>query len=172
MPRHLLIRHEARHPHLAAHLKAGLGAAVCIASAGWLAGVTHLPLLLAPFGASAVLLFAQAASPLAQPVNVVGGYLLAGLITLLAHMALPADWWVVGLTVGAAITAMSLARLTHPPAGAMPVVVAGSSAMPALELLSIAVAGAAVMVIYAALHHRLPPKFDYPKRPARAPAVS
>lgn len=170
MPRHLLVRHESRHPHLAAHVKAGLGATVTIAAAGWLAGVTHLPLLLAPFGASAVLLFAQAASPLAQPVNVIGGYLLAGLVTLLAHMALPADWWVVGLTVGAAITMMSLARLTHPPAGAMPVVVAGSTTMPALELLAIAVAGAAVMTLYAALHHRLPPRFDYPKRPA--PVVS
>lgn len=170
MPRHLLVRHESRHPHLAAHVKAGLGATVTIAAAGWLAGVTHLPLLLAPFGASAVLLFAQAASPLAQPVNVIGGYLLAGLVTLLAHMALPADWWVVGLTVGAAITLMSLARLTHPPAGAMPMVVAGSTTMPALELLSIAVAGAAVMTLYAALHHRLPPRFDYPKRPA--PVVS
>ncbi|KPF86751.1 hypothetical protein IP70_06225 [alpha proteobacterium AAP38] len=170
MPRHLLVRHESRHPHLAAHVKAGVGATVTIAAAGWLAGVTHLPLLLAPFGASAVLLFAQAASPLAQPVNVIGGYLLAGLVTLLAHMALPADWWVVGLTVGAAITMMSLARLTHPPAGAMPVVVAGSTTMPALELLAIAVAGAAVMTIYAALHHRLPPRFDYPKRPA--PMVS
>lgn len=92
----------------------------------WLAGVTHLPLLLAPFGASAVLLSAQAASP--------------------------------------------LARLTHPPAGAMPVVVAGSTTMPALELLAIAVAGAAVMTLYAALHHRLPPRFDYPKAPA--PTVS
>jgi len=168
MPRHLLVRHESRHPHLAAHVKAGLGAAVAIAAAGWLAGVTHLPLLLAPFGASAVLLFAQAASPLAQPVNVIGGYLLAGLVTLLAHMALPADWWVVGLTVGAAITLMSLARLTHPPAGAMPVVVAGSTTMPALELLAIAVAGAAAMTVYAALHHRLPPRFDYPKAPAPA----
>lgn len=167
MPRHLLIRHEPRHPHLAAHVKAGLGAAVTIAAAGWLAGVTHLPLLLAPFGASAVLLFAQAASPLAQPVNVVGGYFLAGLVTLAAHLALPADWWVVGLTVGAAITAMSLARLTHPPAGAMPVVVA-SSAMPAVELLAIALAGALAMTLYAALHHRLPPRLDYPRR--RQPA--
>ncbi|MFV3076590.1 HPP family protein [Niveispirillum fermenti] len=167
MPRHLLTRHEQPHPRLAAHLKAGLGAALAIAAAGWLAGVTHLPLLLAPFGASAVLLFAQGTSPLAQPVNVVGGYLLAGLVTLALHLLLPADWWAVGLAVGLSITAMSLLRLTHPPAGAMPVVVAGS-AMPALELLAIAMAGSLAMTLYAMLHHRLPPRLDYPRRPAPA----
>jgi len=48
----------------------------------------------------------------------------------------------------------------------LPVVVAGSTTMPALELLAIAVAGAAVMTLYAALHHRLPPRFDYPNAPA------
>lgn len=165
MPRHLLVRHEQRHPHLSMHVKAGLGAAIAIAAAGWLSGVTHLPLLLAPFGATAVLLFAQAGSPLAQPVNVVGGYLLAALISYATHLLLPAEWWVVGMSVGLAITAMSVARLTHPPAGALPVVLAGSS-VPAPELLGIAVGGAAAMVVYAALHHRLPPRLPYPRRPA------
>lgn len=167
MPRRFLIRHEPRHHHLSTHVKAGLGAGITIAAAGWLAGVTDLPLLLAPFGATSVLLFAQAQSPLSQPVNVVGGYLVAGLATIGMAALLPGTWWAVGMAVGLAIILMSSLRLTHPPAGALPVVMAGS-ALPGLELTAIAVGGALVMVMYAALHHRLPPRLDYPKRPAPA----
>ena len=39
-------------------------------------------MLLAPFGATAVLLFGQAESPLAQPANIFGGYLLAAGISV------------------------------------------------------------------------------------------
>ena len=51
-----------------------------IGAVGALAALTHLPLLLAPLGASAVLIFGQPASPLAQPANVFGGYLVATIV--------------------------------------------------------------------------------------------
>ena len=46
-----------------------VGAVVAMTLVGGLAAWTGLPMLLAPFGATAVLLFGQAESPLAQPVN-------------------------------------------------------------------------------------------------------
>src|SRR5205085_807791 len=59
-------------------LRAGAGALIGIALTG---GVAHLligdasaiPFLIAPMGASAVLLFAVPASPLAQPWSIIGG---------------------------------------------------------------------------------------------------
>uniref|UniRef100_UPI0014902F3E HPP family protein n=1 Tax=Acinetobacter nosocomialis TaxID=106654 RepID=UPI0014902F3E len=43
-----------------------------------------LPLLIAPMGASAVLLFAVPASPLAQPWSILGGNVIAALIGVTA----------------------------------------------------------------------------------------
>src|SRR6478672_6228317 len=51
---------------------------------GWAVGdLAHLPLLVAPLGASAVLLFAVPASPLAQPWSIIGGNTLSALVGIL-----------------------------------------------------------------------------------------
>ncbi|MDB5705170.1 MAG: putative transrane protein [Sphingomonas bacterium] len=78
-----------------------------------------LPFLAAPIGASAVLVFAVPASPLAQPWAVFGGNIvsaMAGVTTahLFGHSAL-----VAGIAVAGAILAMSLLRCLHPPGGAV-----------------------------------------------------
>lgn len=52
------------------------------------ADVTQLALLIPPFGASSVLLFALPSSPLAQPRNVIGGHLVAASAGLIAVAAL------------------------------------------------------------------------------------
>jgi CBS domain-containing membrane protein len=77
-----------------------------------------LPTIVAPMGASAVLLFAVPASPLAQPWPVVGGNVVSALVgvgvaALLGHGSLAA-----GVAVAAAILVMSLLRCLHPPGGA------------------------------------------------------
>ena len=75
--------------------------------------------LIAPMGASAVLVFCVPASPLAQPWSVVGGNITAGLIGItcvrLFGDALP----VAALAVCLAIVAMFLLRCLHPPSGAV-----------------------------------------------------
>ncbi|MCX7285808.1 MAG: HPP family protein [Novosphingobium sp.] len=81
-----------------------------------------LPWIMAPVGASAVLVFAVPASPLAQPWAVVGGNLLSvsvGMAVgwLAARMGLGAPL-AVSVAVGSAIAMMALARCTHPPGGA------------------------------------------------------
>lgn len=99
-------------------LGAGLGIALT-GLVGWLAlnGDPALPWLLAPMGATAVLVFVLPASPLSQPWPVAGGHLIAALVGMVAHALLGPGWLAAGLAVGLAIAVMSLARCLHPPAG-------------------------------------------------------
>ena len=76
------------------------------------------PYLVAPIGASAVLIYAVPASPLAQPWPVIGGSTLSALVGILVASLVPEPGLAVGIAVGAAIAVMSLARCLHPPGGA------------------------------------------------------
>lgn len=78
----------------------------------------HLPLLVAPMGASAVLLFAVPASPLAQPWSIIGGNTLSALVGITVAHWVPDPALAAGLAVALAIALMSLARCLHPPGGA------------------------------------------------------
>ncbi len=80
--------------------------------------LASLPLLVAPMGASAVLVFAVPASPLAQPWSVIGGNTVSVLVGVLAARFVPDPSLAAGLAVGGAIFAMSLLRCLHPPGGA------------------------------------------------------
>ena len=131
---------------------------------GGLAAWTGLPLLLAPFGASAVLLFGQAQSPFSQPANVFGGYLTAAGLSVVVLSLLPPVWWAATITVGLVIGVMLLLRVTHPPAGAVPLV-AFTAHMSAETLFFVVLAGAMCLVGIAVVHHWLPPRVVYP-RPA------
>ena len=77
-----------------------------------------LPLLVAPMGASAVLVFAVPASPLAQPWSVIGGNTISALVGVTVALFVPDPAVAAGLAVGSAILAMSLLRCLHPPGGA------------------------------------------------------
>ncbi|OQW69725.1 MAG: hypothetical protein BVN33_17945 [Proteobacteria bacterium ST_bin13] len=100
------------------------GAIIGIVTTGLLCGVlagtgaAH-PLLVAPMGASAVLLFAVPASPLAQPWSILGGNALSALVGIAVALAVPNATVAAGLGVGLAIAVMSLARCLHPPGGAV-----------------------------------------------------
>ena len=77
------------------------------------------PWLVAPIGASAVLVFGVATSPMAQPWSVIGGNTISALIGTWVAMWLPDQVALAGaLAVAGAITAMLLARCLHPPGGA------------------------------------------------------
>ncbi|KKC26351.1 hypothetical protein WP12_09605 [Sphingomonas sp. SRS2] len=105
-------------------LISGLGALIGIIATGLLvrslAGAgAHMPLLIAPIGAAAVLLFAVPASPMAQPWAVFGGNIVSAIVGVSAAR-LGADPMVAaGLAVGGAIAAMALTRSLHPPGGAV-----------------------------------------------------
>ena len=84
------------------------------------AGSGIVPLaLVAPMGASAVLLFCVPASPLAQPWSVIGGNTISALIGILCFMAVPNVALAAPLAGACAIFVMFLLRCLHPPSGAV-----------------------------------------------------
>jgi CBS-domain-containing membrane protein len=155
-------RHEPQGRTLA-HLKSGTGALVGMTLVGALAAFTGLPLLLAPFGATAVLLFGQPDSALAQPANVFGGYAIAALVSALMLGLLSPTWWIATIAVGVVIATMLALRVTHPPAGAVPLVAFSTHMHPEL-LFAVTLGGALCLVLVAVVHHWLPPRHVYPKR--------
>ncbi|PWC34544.1 hypothetical protein TSO352_21200 [Azospirillum sp. TSO35-2] len=80
--------------------------------------VSSAPVLVAPMGASAVLLFAVPASPLAQPWSIVGGNTLSAIVGILVASIIPDPMLAGAAAVALAIATMSLTRCLHPPGGA------------------------------------------------------
>lgn len=162
------IRPHLPPPSLRLSVMAGLGGCLAIAFVGALSALGLPPFLMAPFGASCVLLFSVPASPLSQPLNVVGGHLLTAAIGLAGAALLPDIWWAAALATGVAIALMALLRVTHPPAGANPLVI--FAAVPGWDFLVFPVlAGAVALVVVATLYHRASGT-AYPARPLPAPA--
>jgi CBS-domain-containing membrane protein len=98
----------------------GIGVLCALNSAATRAGLLQL---LGSFGASAVLVFACPAVPLAQPRNVVCGNVLSALVGVAFGAAARAcapqlAWLFAGLAVGGSISLMGLFGVLHPPAGA------------------------------------------------------
>ena len=101
----------------------GAGSCLAILLLQALGQQLHQPLLLAPFGASCVLLFLAPDSPLAQPRNVLLSYAMATAIGFVALWLFAGAWWSVALAVGATTALMVLTHTVHPPAGAHPIVI-------------------------------------------------
>ena len=138
-------------------IRAGLGGMLAIALIAVISSTSGNMLLMAPFGATCVLLFSVPDSPLSQPANVIGGHIVSTTIGLLACMLLPVDWWSMGMAVGLAISLMAALRITHPPAGADPLVVMLSGVAWDYLLFPV-ITGSLALVIIASLFQRLPGK--------------
>ena len=76
------------------------------------------PWLMAPLGASAVLVFTLPASPLAQPWAVLVGNTLSALVGVLCVRMIGEPVLAAAVAVGASIGVMFVARALHPPGGA------------------------------------------------------
>lgn len=109
--------------HAREQLRAGVGALIGISfcallvSLGVAFGTSSL-YLVAPLGATAVLVFCVPNSPLAQPWSAIVGNVTAALVALFVIWLVPGPWSI-GIAVGAAITAMMFVRALHPPGGAV-----------------------------------------------------
>ena len=77
-----------------------------------------LPFIVAPIGASAVLLFAAPASPLAQPWQVIVGNVSSGIVGVTTGKLFHDPMLAAAAGVGGAIAVMMLLRCVHPPGGA------------------------------------------------------
>jgi CBS domain-containing membrane protein len=147
-----------------------LGALLGIA---FTAGVMHvflgdhalIPLLVAPMGASAVLLFAVPASPLAQPWSIIGGNTVSAIVGVACATWIPNPIDAAPIAVAVAIGAMFAFRCVHPPSGAVALTaVLGGPAVHALGFgfvlapiaaQSFALLGVA-LVFHASTGHRYP----------------
>jgi CBS domain-containing membrane protein len=117
-----------------------LGATLGMALAAFICkmalGPAVTPWLVAPVGASAVLLFAIPASPLAQPWPIIGGNIISATVGVVAAGCIGSVPAAVGVAVGGAILAMSLLRCLHPPGGAAALTaVIGGKSIAALGML-------------------------------------
>ncbi|TPJ75981.1 HPP family protein [Mesorhizobium sp. B2-6-2] len=104
-------------------LLACLGATIGIALTGMISGLAMgsgplVAMLVAPMGASAVLLFAVPSSPLAQPWSIIGGNTISALVGVTVAHFVHDTVIASGLAVALAIAAMSFTRSLHPPGGA------------------------------------------------------
>ncbi|MFO1203851.1 MAG: HPP family protein [Tabrizicola sp.] len=126
--------------------RAGIGAALGLLLAGLALRGLGLGWLIAPFGASAVLVYAVPNSPLAQPWSVVMGNTLSALVALAVLTALPHHDLAVPLAVGLAIAVMLVTRALHPPGGAVALLVALGGKADWLHILSLVAAGSCLLV--------------------------
>jgi CBS domain-containing membrane protein len=159
-------------------LRSCLGALVGIAFTGGamhvlLGPAASIPFLVAPMGASAVLLFAVPASPLAQPWSIIGGNLVSATVGVACANWIPDPVGAAALAVSLAICAMFALRCVHPPSGAVALTaVLGGPSIHALGfrfvaepilVQSLALLGAA-LVYHAVTGHRYPHAAHRPVR--------
>jgi CBS domain-containing membrane protein len=160
-------------------LRAALGAFLGILGTAGISALAlgqgpELPLLMAPIGASAVLLFAVPASPLAQPWSILAGNCLAALIGVSCAMLLGSTPIAAALAVSISIGLMLTFKCLHPPSGAVALTaVIGGPAIAELGYAFVAwpVGINSLMLLFTAVaFNRLTGK-QYPHRPAPAPAA-
>ena len=140
-------------------ITAGIGATLAI----WILAMMQqlnadLVMLMAPFGASAVLLFAVPESPLAQAKNVIMGHLLTATVGLVFVQFFPVEALTLALATGAGVGLMVLTKTTHPPAGANPLLIMMTGQSWSF-LLDPVTPGVLIMVLVARLYHRISARF-------------
>src|SRR5690606_25157052 len=107
-------------------LRSATGAFVGILLTGILASFAlrfdpTLPAMIAPMGASAVLLFAVPSSPLAQPWSILCGHFVSAFVGVTVALLVADPCLARALAISLAIAAMRALRCLHPPSGAVAV---------------------------------------------------
>lgn len=124
------------------------GAFVGIAIVSFLSFDAGLPLMVASFGASSVVLFAMPGSRPSRPRNVIGGHLISAIVAVIIFAVLGCTWYSTALAVFASIVLMVLTDTVHPPGGATALfgVTSGASAS---YIIAPVLAGAVILVVVA-----------------------
>lgn len=136
-----------------------------VAGIGTIAHLTQsagIPLLMAPFGATCVLLFAAPEAPLAQPRNVIGGHFISALVGLVVLQLFGDGPMQMAIGVGSAIALMQLFRAVHPPAGANPLVIITAGIQDYSFLLTPVLAGSMLLLIIALFINNIGSKKQWP----------
>lgn len=126
-------------------------------------------MIVAPVGASAVLIFAIPASPLSQPWPVFGGNVISAIVGVVVARIVVEPLLAAALAVSLGLVAMSFTRSLHPPGGAVALMaVIGGPPITSLgfEFPFIPVAlNAGILVLVAMIFHKLCRR-QYPHFPA------
>ena len=105
-------------------LIAGVGASITI---GFLlyfeTTFENATLIMAPFGATVVIVFGLPKSPLAQPKNVILGHLITAFIGVFFVQFIGVSQIDLAIATGLGVSGMLLTKTTHPPAGANPLLI-------------------------------------------------
>ena len=119
-------------------------------------------LLIAPFGASTVIIFGAEESPLAQPRNLIMGNLLGAISAVFSVSFLGNNSFSCGIAVAIATAFGQLFRCLHPPAGAVALLGVISNANLNFILFPVLI-GSLILVIWAIIFNRISnKKSSYP----------
>ena len=138
------------------------GSFLAIFITSYLTVKTNSPLLMAPFGATSVVIFSFPDSPLAQPRNVIGGNLLGALVSLIFLHFLGSSPVTMAMAVSTSIALMQLTGTVHPASGGIALVVMMTK--PNWQfLISPTLEGSIILVLCAVIFNNLAGERIYPK---------
>ena len=120
--------------------------------------------LITSFGSSMVLIYGYPESPFSQPKNVFFGHLLTSVVGILFLYLLPLpNFILIPIAVGISIGLMILLNITHPPAGANPIIVIMGSV--SLDyIISPIILGSIIILIFAIILNKFILRKDYPSK--------
>ena len=139
------------------------GAFLGVGFTALLAFLWKCPMLLGPFGASAVLIYGAYKAPLAQPRNVLMGHFLAACIGVCVYDFFGTTFWSIGLGVSLALVLMVVTYSIHPPAGATAYVAVqtGGLGVGYMYILNPVILGVFILLLIGVIFNKLG-KRDYP----------
>ena len=149
--------------NIAKSILVGLFSAVTIGILTLLTYKTELGVfLISSFGSSMVLLYGYPESSFSQPKNIFFGHLLTSVVGIIFLYNVPLPIYIlIPLAVGFAITLMVLLNVTHPPAGANPIIVIMGSV--SLDyLINPILIGSLIILTFGIILNRLILKKKYP----------
>jgi len=129
---------------------------------------SDLMLLIASFGASAVLIFGAVKSPLAQPRNLIGGHVFSAIIGVTCYQLFsPHMWLAASIAVASTAACMHATKTLHPPGGATALIaVIGGEKIHDLGYLYVVMPvglGVTVLLVIALLVNNIPKTRRYPE---------
>lgn len=139
-----------------------LGSFIGIATLAYLSIGSGYPLIAAPFGAAAVLVFAVPDAALAQPRNLIFGNLIGAVVSVVMVVLFGSEPWVMALAVATAIKLMQLTKTLHPPGGAVALVGVMSKAELSFILTPVLL-GSVILLFCTIAFNNLMPGRSYPK---------
>ncbi|MEH7117173.1 HPP family protein [Neobacillus vireti] len=138
-----------------------LGGLIAIITIGFVAVYSGYPMVLAPLGASCVLVFGAHKGPLSQPRPVIGGHLFSTTSAIMIWSILGNSLFTIGLVLAIVLIIMTITKTVHPPAAASAFVAVNSQAGWGL-LISVVIC-TVLLVLLSTIFNNLFQKRQYPK---------